>query len=104
MGFSILGIGTTVPPNRYSQNDAAEVAKVASCQSDDQVDLLRTLYRQTHIAYRHFIHDQEVYDDFVKGTDETGTRYRPDGPDDFGPDTAERMAMYTREALPMAQR
>jgi predicted naringenin-chalcone synthase len=104
MGFSILGIGTTVPPNRYSQSDAAEVAKVASCQSDDQVDLLRTLYRQTHIAYRHFIHDQEVYDDFVHGTDETGTRYRPEGPDDFGPDTAERMAMYTREALPMARR
>ena len=104
MSFAILGIGTTVPPNRYSQEEAAGVAKIASCENEEQADVLQVLYRQTHIAYRHIIHDQNVYADFMHGTGDAGSSYRPKEPGDWGPDTAQRMALYDREALPMAMR
>jgi predicted naringenin-chalcone synthase len=105
VSFTILGLGTAVPPQRYSQDEAAEVARLISCQSEDQADVLRTLYRQTHIAHRHIVFDQTTYTNFMSGTeDESVTWSRPQGPDDRGPDTAERMAIYEREALPMALR
>ena len=105
MSFTIVGLGTAVPAQRYSQDEAAEVARIISCQSEEQAEVLRTLYRQTHIAHRHIIHDQGTYASFISGEEVDGGKFfRPQGPDDRGPDTAERMAIYEREALPMAKR
>lgn len=104
MSLAILGIGTAVPENRYTQEEAVEVARVVSCETDDQAKLLQTIYRQTHIAYRHMIYNRAAYDEVVEGAQEAGGRYRSKNDSDFGPDTAERMALYSREALPMALR
>ena len=102
MSFAILGLGTSVPNHRYTQDEAVEVARAVSCETDDQGKLLQTIYRQTRIAYRHMIYDREAYDEVVNSAKETGGRYRSKNEDEFGPDTAERMALYTKEALPMA--
>lgn len=104
MSFAILGLGTAVPENRYTQDEAVEVARVVSCDTDDQARLLQVIYRQTHIAYRHMIYNRAEYDEVVESAQETGGRYRSKNEDDFGPDTADRMALYTKEALPMAKR
>src|SRR5438094_456016 len=55
MSLAILGIGTAVPDNRYTQDEAVEVARVVSCETEDQAKLLQVIYRQTHIAYRHIV-------------------------------------------------
>jgi predicted naringenin-chalcone synthase len=102
LSFAILGAGTKVPSNRYSQSESAELAKAVSCQTDDQASLLDVLYRQTQIASRHMVHDRALYFDVLNGTDECGTGFSPKNAEDFGPDTAERIAIYEREALPMA--
>lgn len=104
MSLTILGIGTAVPCNRYTQDEAVEVARVVSCENDEQAKLLQVIYRQTHIGHRHMIYDREAYDDVVTSAAEAGGRYRSKNDDDFGPDTSERMALYEREALPMALR
>ena len=104
MSLAILGIGTAVPENRYTQDEAVEVARVVSCENDEQAKVLQVIYRQTQIAYRHMIYNRGEYDDVVDGAQETGGRYRSKNEDDFGPDTADRMALYTKEALPMARR
>jgi predicted naringenin-chalcone synthase len=105
MSLAIFGIGTAVPQNRYSQEEAAKWAMVATCQTEDQAESLSVIYRQTHIAHRHIIHNQDVLADFMNGTDNSASNFRPPtGPEDFGPDTRERMALYEREALPMAKR
>lgn len=103
MSFAILGVGTAVPENRYTQEEAVEVARVVSCESEDQAKLLQVIYRQTQIAHRHMIFDRGVYSDFVDGADETGGRHRPANDDEFGPDTAHRMGLYVKEALPLAR-
>jgi len=104
MSFAILGIGTAVPANRYTQDEAVEVARVVSCETDDQAKLLQVIYRQTHIDYRHMIYNRDDYNEVVETAQENGGRYRSKNQDDFGPDTADRMAIYEREALPMAMR
>ncbi len=104
MSFVILGLGTAVPQNRYTQDEAVEVARVVSCETADQAKLLQVIYRQTHIGYRHMIYDRAAYDEVVQTAEDNGGRYRAKNEDDFGPDTAERMAIYEREALPMALR
>jgi predicted naringenin-chalcone synthase len=87
-------MGVAVPEHRYSQQEAVDVACVMSCETDDQAKMLQVIYRQTHIAHRHLIFNREVYAEAVGGN--------ADRQDGFGPDTAERMALYEREALPMA--
>jgi len=50
------------------------------------------------------VYNHEAYDGVVNSAEESGGRYRSENQDEFGPDTAERMALYKREALPMAKR
>jgi predicted naringenin-chalcone synthase len=104
MSFAILGVGTAVPVNRYTQDEAVEVARVVSCESEDQARVLQVIYRQTHIGHRHMIYNRDDYDEVVQTAQENGGRYRSKNEDDYGPDTADRMALYEREALPMALR
>ena len=44
MSFVILGLGTAVPQNRYTQDEAVEVARVVSCETADQAKLLQVIY------------------------------------------------------------
>jgi predicted naringenin-chalcone synthase len=101
MSLAILGIGTAVPPHRHTQQQAADLAKALCRLTPDEGEVLDALYRKTHIAFRHTVHAPDVCADVLAGRDaKTGFACR--GPDGLGPDTAERMAAYAREALPIA--
>ncbi len=45
---------------------------------------------------------RDALNDVLQGTRTSGSRFVPEGPGDRGPDTAERMRVYQREALPLA--
>jgi predicted naringenin-chalcone synthase len=103
MGLAILGMGTAVPGHRVSRAEAIEAAKrLANCDSDRAASLT-ALYNQTDIAARHMVIGREVLRDILQGTSYSGSRFVPRGPEDRGPDTAERMRVYQREALPLAR-
>jgi len=103
MSLAVLGIGTALPRYRYTQDDIVAVAQTASCRTPDEEEILEKLYRQTHIDTRHLVHAPVLINDIAQGTNESGTGYFSKGTDDRGPDTAERMAMYVRDALPLAK-
>ena len=103
MSLAVLGLGTALPPYQYTQDDIVAVAKTASCRTPDEEEILEKLYRQTHIDTRNLVHAPVLIQDIAEGTNESGTGFFSKGTDDRGPDTAERMAMYVRDALPLAQ-
>jgi predicted naringenin-chalcone synthase len=102
MSFTILGLGTAVPPLRVSQEHAAAVARIVSGCNDRQGALLETLYRQTGIATRHMVAGQEpLVEALAQVTGGAKGHAAPD-PAARGPGTAERMRIYQREALVLA--
>jgi predicted naringenin-chalcone synthase len=103
MSLAVLGIGTALPRYRYTQDEIVAVARTASCRTDDEAEILEKLYRQTHIDTRYLVHAPVLINDIANGTNDSGTGYFSKGTDDRGPDTAERMAMYVRDALPLAK-
>jgi predicted naringenin-chalcone synthase len=102
MSLAIIGMGTAVPPHRVSRDQAVEAAKkLANCDADKAASLA-LLYNHTGISARHMIIGRDVLGDVLHGTQLSGSRFVPRGPEDRGPDTAERMRLYEREALPLA--
>jgi predicted naringenin-chalcone synthase len=95
MPFFIYGIGTASPPNSVSQEDAAVMAQKFGCTSDEQMRQLKALYRMTRVKKRH-----SVVLDAASGTSLAEHPFFPPMRDanDQGPTTAERMALYEREA------
>ena len=55
MSFSILGLGTAVPPNCVSQEDALEMSTELICEDTRQQRLLRVLFRQSGVENRHTV-------------------------------------------------
>ncbi|MBI3411175.1 MAG: type III polyketide synthase [Planctomycetes bacterium] len=102
MPVNILGIGTAVPRHRISQQEAAQAAVLLARCTPEQGNVVAALYRHTEIAGRHMVIGRDVLGDVLNGTCKSGSRFVPDGPDDSGPNTADRMRIYEREALPMA--
>src|SRR5262245_22134265 len=102
MSFAILGLGTAAPPYRYAQAQTAEAARALSCDTEEQAHALATLYRQTRIEHRHMVFGPEVFADVLNGTAHSGSSFASKGTDERGPDTVERMALYEKEALPLA--
>src|ERR1700731_4646521 len=102
MSLAILGIGTAVPPHRSTQEESVAVARSLAGADGDRAEILAELYRQTEIKSRHLVLSQTAVQDLIDGTDVSGTGFCSTGPDDRGPDTAQRMAGYMAEALPMA--
>jgi predicted naringenin-chalcone synthase len=103
MSFAILGMGTAVPPHRYAQAESAAIAGAAVGADADQAAILTELYAQTEIASRHTVVPKGAADDLINGTDATKHPFSKRGTDGCGPDTAERMAVYVQEALPLAR-
>ncbi len=101
MSLAILGMGTAVPPERYTLDESIAAARAMAAADEDRTAILHELYEQTEIRTRHMALDRGHYDDII-GASDLQTGYRPKGPDDRGPSTAERMADYRREALPLA--
>jgi predicted naringenin-chalcone synthase len=103
MSFAILGMGTAVPPHRYAQAESAAIARATVDADADKSAILNELYVQTEIASRHTVFDRDVADDLLHGTNSANSPFSKRGADGCGPDTAERMAVYVREVLPLAR-
>src|SRR5438876_492176 len=105
MSFAILGLGTALPSTRVTQADAVRIAEKLCCRTPEQAGWLPGLYRQTTIASRYFSFGQDVVQDVLEETRQSGSVFLPrDSSDHQGPSTSQRMQHYIREAGPMAVR
>lgn len=99
MNFHVLGIGTAVPPISIRQEDAAQYAAAVSCRTPEDQRLLKALYRKSGVKSR-----QSVV--LCANGDGPPTQYFfpiPKDEGERGPTIADRMALYEREALPLAE-
>jgi predicted naringenin-chalcone synthase len=102
MSLAILGMGTAVPDHRIRQDDSARVAARIIGADEDQATVLAELHRQTQIDARHMVFGPAVVRDVLEGTDCSGSVFRTRKPGGLGPSTAERMAVYLEQGLPLA--
>jgi prepilin-type processing-associated H-X9-DG protein len=94
----ILGIGTATPPSA-PQEQAMEFAMTLTGQPLDQQAWLKRVYRQTGIQSRGSVLVREGDHSYA----EPRKFYPPSkGPDDRGPTTAARMAVYAERAPKLA--
>jgi prepilin-type processing-associated H-X9-DG protein len=96
----ILGTGTATPPS-VPQEEAMEFAMTLTGQPADQQAWLKRVYRQTGIESRGSV--------LLREGDHSYSEPRkfyppPTGPDDRGPTTAARMAVYAEHAPRLALR
>jgi predicted naringenin-chalcone synthase len=100
MGLAILGLGTATPPLRVTQDEAARVAAIVSASSPSEAEFLSILYQQTHIAARHMVGPSQRMLEILHAhrANEVPEPRR----EEPIPSTAERMAIYQRESLPLA--
>jgi alkylresorcinol/alkylpyrone synthase len=96
MTLSVLGVGTAVPPLRVNQDEAARVAAAMSALTPEQASFLSTLYRETQIGSRHMVAG------FLTEALQSHRSNEAPSSQHRAPSTAERMAVYEREALPLA--
>ncbi len=98
----LLGLGTALPPNRFTQEQGARIAQVL-CLDPRQAPLIPTLYRQTGISGRNLVLQEDLVRDVLDGTRHSRSVFLPKehGPD-CGPTTRERMEIYNTAAPPLA--
>jgi predicted naringenin-chalcone synthase len=105
MSFAILGLASAVPPTTIDQDDAARITSQLCCRTDEHRTWLPLLFQQTGIRTRHLQFDPAVIRDVTVGTRHSGSVFLPKGtPDDSGPTTGQRMAVYHREAEDLSVR
>ncbi|MFO7692312.1 MAG: type III polyketide synthase [Vicinamibacterales bacterium] len=101
MPLHIQGIGTAVPPNAISQDEAAATAAQYGCVSPEQQRQLKALYRLSRVKRRYSV----VLESDSRSGAARQTFFPPmRGSDDRGPSTAARMAKYEREAPALGAR
>jgi prepilin-type processing-associated H-X9-DG protein len=101
MSLAIRGLGTALPANRLPQMELAEAAKKYCANDDEQRQMLGSLYKHTEIETRHVVFQAEKVRTVMRGGTADSV-FVPHGKDDRGPGTADRMARYGKEALPLA--
>ena len=103
MSLAILGHGGAVPPTVIDQRDAAGIASAICCRTDEHRTWLPQMYDHTGVQRRHIQYDRAVVRDLIEGTRDSGSIFLPTGaPDDRGPTTGERIAIYAAKAGPLA--
>ena len=95
MPLHIHGLGTAVPPNAISQEEAAATAARYGCASPEQQRQLKALYRLSRVKKRHSV---VLESDSRSGAARQSFFQPMRGADDRGPTTAARMARYERDA------
>jgi predicted naringenin-chalcone synthase len=102
MSLAILGMGTAVPAHQVAQQAGATIAARLINADPDQTAVLAELHHQTQINSRYMVFGPDIVRDILEGTNSTGSVWCRPGPSGLGPDTAERMARYVEQALPLA--
>lgn len=98
----LLGLGTALPSNRFTQEQGARIAQVL-CLDPRQAPLIPTLYRQTGISGRNLVLEEDLVRDVLTGTRHSQSVFLPkeEGPDS-GPTTRQRMDVYCAKAPSLA--
>jgi predicted naringenin-chalcone synthase len=97
-GLAILSLGTALPAHSMQQKEAAELARRVTCQTDDQAALVGALFRRAGVSTRYtVVPHRRALEWLPTEQEEASTPV-------CGPTTAERMAVYRREAPPLAAR
>ncbi len=115
MTTNIRGIGTSVPENQMSQDQALAMFQDIVCENDRQKRLSKVLYRKSKVRNRHLVVPYTAA--YVWGAPD-GPKGVPADPDSFrlsvdelpvicagesaGPTTGERMEMYAQYASELA--
>jgi predicted naringenin-chalcone synthase len=99
MSFRISGIGTAVPSELITQDDAARLAIELAGQGECHAPAIQTLYRKTGVRKRH----STLITSSTNGRPATQTFFPiATDPSDRGPTTGDRMRRYEDAALDLA--
>lgn len=93
-GIAVLGIGTAVPPNRIDQGETAARMAEALKEHPDSMRWAKRIFKQCGVETRY-----TCLPELLKPA--ADCRYAPCTPEADVPATAERMAVYKREAVPL---
>jgi len=103
MSFMIRGMGTAVPPTVVSREEALGIARVLCPRTPEQETWLPSVYAGSGVHKRRQVLGEAIVRDVLDGTRHSGSVFLPNGePDDDGPTTAQRMAVYAEETGPLA--
>jgi predicted naringenin-chalcone synthase len=103
MSFTIVGMGTAVPPNAINAEEAVRIARTVCCRTDAQAAWVDLIYSQSGIATRHLSFPRELVNDVLHGTHTSHSVFLPkQSGDGLGPTTGQRMSHYTEQAGPLA--
>jgi len=98
MKCSIIGLGTALPPESVSQEDAMAMSAEVICENDKQKRILQTLFRKAGVKSRRTAIPWRYGYDWKRSAESTS----PCATAVDGPSTAERMALYQQYASPLA--
>lgn len=99
MSFCIAGVGTAVPRELITQDDAARLAIELAGQGDCHAPAIKTLYRKTGVSKRH----SALITSSTNGQPATQSFFPiAADPRDRGPTTGDRMRYYEQAALDLA--
>lgn len=105
MSFTILGLGTALPDTPISQLDGLGIARALGGTALREASWLPSVYLHSGITTRYQVVGQAAVNDVLHGTRHSESVFLPSGEAiDHGPTTAERMAIYAKEAPPLAIR
>jgi predicted naringenin-chalcone synthase len=103
MSFTIRGLGTAVPPTVVSREKALGIARVLCPRTPEQETWLPAVYAGSGVRTRRQVLGEAIVRDVLDGTRHSGSVFLPTGePDDEGPTTGQRMAVYADGAGPLA--
>ncbi len=105
MSLAILGIGTALPETHVTQTEAMNIARTVCCRTDAHETWVPSLYTQSGIETRHMAFSQDVLEDLIRGTTDSGSVFLPRrDAADRGPTAGQRMRHYVEQAGPLATR
>lgn len=105
MSFVIHGLGTAHPPDALAPADGLALARFLAGPDVRTSTWLGPIYESSGARSRFQVIGGPVVRDVLNGTTASGSPFLPTAENDgIGPTTAERMAIYAKEAGPLAVR
>jgi predicted naringenin-chalcone synthase len=103
MSFVILGQGGAVPDTVVDQREAAGIAVALCCRTPEHRTWLPVMYEHSGIRTRNIQYREPLVRDLLAGTRHSESIFFPTGdPEDRGPTTGQRNAVYQEKAGPLA--
>jgi alpha-pyrone synthase len=105
MSFAIHGLGTAHPPDAVTSEEGLALARFLAGPDVRTSTWLGPIYANSGVRSRFQVIGGPVVRDVLNGTTASGSPFLPTPANDgVGPTTAERMAIYAKEAAPLAVR